>query len=65
MIMWSTPPGASFTPEDLSETSSVPDDVVVQRMVAIFEYNPWESSPNMDSEVSGWSQSAPSPFKPP
>ncbi|CAL8347485.1 unnamed protein product [Arctogadus glacialis] len=43
--------GASFTPEDLSETSSVPDDVVVQRMVAIFEYNPWESSPNMDSEA--------------
>ncbi|CAL8352822.1 unnamed protein product [Lota lota] len=41
--------GASFTPEDLSETSSVPDDVVVRRMVAIFEYNPWESSPNLDS----------------
>ncbi|KAM4567058.1 RIMS-binding protein 2 [Odontesthes bonariensis] len=40
----------SFTP-DLSEASSMLDDVVVRRMVALFDYDPWESSPNMDSEV--------------
>ncbi|KAK2847473.1 hypothetical protein Q5P01_010472 [Channa striata] len=36
---------------DLSDTASVPDDVVVRRMVALFDYDPWESSPNMDSEA--------------
>ncbi|TKS80733.1 RIMS-binding protein 2 [Collichthys lucidus] len=36
---------------DLSEASSIPDDLIVQRMVALFDYDPWESSPNMDSEV--------------
>uniref|UniRef100_A0A3B4UAS2 RIMS-binding protein 2-like n=1 Tax=Seriola dumerili TaxID=41447 RepID=A0A3B4UAS2_SERDU len=30
---------------------SIPEDVVVRRMVALFDYDPWESSPNMDSEV--------------
>ncbi|CAL8362317.1 unnamed protein product [Merluccius merluccius] len=43
--------GVSFTPEDLSDTASIPDDVVVRRMVTIFEYDPWESSPNLDSEA--------------
>ncbi|XP_076590417.1 RIMS-binding protein 2 [Chaetodon auriga] len=42
--------GTSVTP-DLSDTASIPDDVVVRRMVALFDYDPWESSPNMDSEV--------------
>lgn len=41
----------SLTP-DLSDTVSVPDDVSVRRMIALFDYDPWESSPNMDSEVS-------------
>lgn len=41
----------SLTP-DFSESTSIPDDVIVQRMVALFDYDPWESSPNMDSEVS-------------
>lgn len=41
----------SLTPE-LSDVASTPEDVVVQRMVALFDYDPWESSPNMDSEVS-------------
>lgn len=41
----------SLTP-DLSDVASIPDDVVVRRMVALFDYDPWESSPNMDSEVS-------------
>nr|XP_046245486.1 RIMS-binding protein 2-like isoform X2 [Scatophagus argus] len=36
---------------DMSDTASIPDDVVVRRMVALFDYDPWESSPNMDSEV--------------
>ncbi|KAK6295937.1 hypothetical protein J4Q44_G00336500 [Coregonus suidteri] len=36
---------------DPSEESSVLDDLVVRRMVAIFEYDPWESSPNMDSNA--------------
>ncbi|KAM8905250.1 RIMS-binding protein 2 isoform 2-T4 [Spinachia spinachia] len=40
----------SLTP-DLSEVASISDDVVVQRMVALFDYDPWESSPNIDSEV--------------
>ncbi|TNN62107.1 RIMS-binding protein 2 [Liparis tanakae] len=39
----------SFTP-DLSEVAGNPDDVVVHRMMALFNYDPWESSPNMDSE---------------
>lgn len=33
-----------------SESSIVPDDVAVHRMVALFDYDPWESSPNMDIE---------------
>ncbi|XP_055052071.2 RIMS-binding protein 2 [Misgurnus anguillicaudatus] len=33
-----------------SESSCVPDDVKVHRMVAIYDYDPWESSPNMDIE---------------
>lgn len=41
----------SLTP-DPSDIASIPDDVVVRRMVALFDYDPWESSPNMDSEVS-------------
>lgn len=41
----------SLTP-DLSDVASIPDDVVVRRMVALFDYDPWENSPNMDSEVS-------------
>ncbi|XP_020563818.1 RIMS-binding protein 2 isoform X2 [Oryzias latipes] len=42
--------GMSLTP-DLSDTVSMPDDVVVRRMIALFDYDPWESSPNMDSEA--------------
>lgn len=42
--------GMSLTPS-LSDVASIPDDVVVRRMVALFDYDPWESSPNMDSEV--------------
>ncbi|XP_022063845.2 RIMS-binding protein 2-like [Acanthochromis polyacanthus] len=42
--------GMSLTPS-LSDMASIPDDVVVRRMVALFDYDPWESSPNMDSEV--------------
>ncbi|XP_028320192.1 RIMS-binding protein 2 [Gouania willdenowi] len=34
-----------------NEVPSIPDNVVVQRMVALFDYDPWESSPNMDSEM--------------
>lgn len=41
----------SLTP-DLSDAASIPEDVVVRRMVALFDYDPWESSPNVDSEVS-------------
>lgn len=37
-----------------SETSSGPDGVKVHRMVAIFDYDPWESSPNMDIEVNAF-----------
>ncbi|KAM3875107.1 RIMS-binding protein 2 [Diretmus argenteus] len=43
-----------FLPVDhtaLIDETSITDDVVVRRMVAIFEYDPWESSPNMDSEA--------------
>lgn len=40
----------SLTP-DLSDVGSIPDDVVVRRMVALFDYDPWENSPNVDSEV--------------
>ncbi|KAM6933145.1 RIMS-binding protein 2 [Xenentodon cancila] len=36
---------------DESDLASIPDDVVVRRMVALFDYDPWESSPNMDSEA--------------
>ncbi|XP_057685057.1 RIMS-binding protein 2-like isoform X2 [Corythoichthys intestinalis] len=42
--------GMSLTP-DVSDVSSVPEDVIVRRMVALFDYDPWESSPNADSEV--------------
>lgn len=41
--------GVSF-PSEVMEVASIPDNVVVRRMVALFEYDPWESSPNMDSE---------------
>ncbi|XP_037630422.1 RIMS-binding protein 2-like [Sebastes umbrosus] len=46
--------GVSLTPDlSLSDVASIPsiDDVVVRRMVALFDYDPWENSPNMDSEV--------------
>ncbi|XP_026081831.1 RIMS-binding protein 2 isoform X1 [Carassius auratus] len=44
-----------FLPEETpsiapSETTSVPDGVKVHRMLAIFDYDPWESSPNIDIE---------------
>lgn len=42
--------GMSSTP-DPSDVTSIPDDVIVQRMVALFDYDPWESSPNVDNEV--------------
>ncbi|XP_046892090.1 RIMS-binding protein 2-like isoform X2 [Hypomesus transpacificus] len=41
--------GISF-PSDVHTVPSIPDNVTVHRMVALFEYDPWESSPNMDSE---------------
>ncbi|KAL3057574.1 hypothetical protein OYC64_007941 [Pagothenia borchgrevinki] len=41
--------GMCFNP-DMSEVATVSDDVVVRRMVALFDYDPWESSPNLDSE---------------
>lgn len=41
---------------NVSDAGSVPEDVVVRRMVALFDYDPWESSPNTDSEVSAWSK---------
>lgn len=43
--------GMALTP-DLSDVASIQDDLVVRRMIALFDYDPWESSPNMDSEVS-------------
>lgn len=36
----------------MSDVVSIPDEIVVQRMVALFDYDPWESSPNVNSEVS-------------
>ncbi|XP_077422735.1 RIMS-binding protein 2 isoform X2 [Vanacampus margaritifer] len=42
--------GLSLSP-DVSDTSSVPEDGIVRRMVALFDYDPWESSPNADSEA--------------
>lgn len=42
--------GMSITP-DLSDATSISDNVVVRRMVALFDYDPWENSPNMDSEA--------------
>ncbi|XP_039526742.1 RIMS-binding protein 2-like isoform X3 [Pimephales promelas] len=44
-----------FLPEETpsiapSDTSSVADGGKVHRMVAIFDYDPWESSPNLDIE---------------
>ncbi|XP_053176181.1 RIMS-binding protein 2-like [Scomber japonicus] len=41
--------GMSVTP-DPSDIGSIPDDAIVRRMVALFDYDPWENSPNMDSE---------------
>ncbi|XP_074536324.1 RIMS-binding protein 2 isoform X1 [Halichoeres trimaculatus] len=41
--------GMSMTPA-LSDIIT-PEDVIVRRMVALFDYDPWESSPNYDSEV--------------
>lgn len=43
--------GMSLTPE-LSDAGSIQDEEVVRRMVALFDYDPWESSPNVDSDVS-------------
>lgn len=43
--------GMTLTPELSSSVMSVPEDLVVRRMVALFDYDPWESSPNFDSEV--------------
>ncbi|XP_061576391.1 RIMS-binding protein 2-like isoform X2 [Cololabis saira] len=43
-----------FIPVDhtvASDSTGIPDDVVVQRMVALFDYDPWESSPNVDSDA--------------
>lgn len=42
--------GMSLTPE-LSDAGSICEDVIVRRMVALFDYDPWENSPNMDSEA--------------
>ncbi|XP_019723289.1 RIMS-binding protein 2 [Hippocampus comes] len=36
---------------DTSDDSSVPEDAIVRRMVALFDYDPWESSPNVDSDA--------------
>ncbi|XP_056612948.1 RIMS-binding protein 2-like [Triplophysa dalaica] len=36
---------------ETSESSCVTDSLKVHRMVAIFDYDPWESSPNMDFEA--------------
>ncbi|XP_063060523.1 RIMS-binding protein 2-like [Engraulis encrasicolus] len=41
-------PEAYCSPPD--SCSSVPEDMKVRRMIAIFDYDPWESSPNMDME---------------
>ncbi|KAK5904920.1 RIMS-binding protein 2 isoform X2 [Pseudochaenichthys georgianus] len=41
--------GMCFNP-DMSEVATISDDVVVRRMLALFDYDPWESSPNIDSE---------------
>lgn len=43
----------TLTPE-LSDVTRVPDELIVRRMVALFDYDPWESSPNIDSEVSSF-----------
>uniref|UniRef100_A0A3B3ZK26 SH3 domain-containing protein n=1 Tax=Periophthalmus magnuspinnatus TaxID=409849 RepID=A0A3B3ZK26_9GOBI len=43
--------GMALTPELSSSVVSVPEELVVRRMVALFDYDPWESSPNIDSEV--------------
>ncbi|XP_076002690.1 RIMS-binding protein 2 [Genypterus blacodes] len=42
--------GLSLTP-DPRDGGGVPEDVVVRRMVALFDYDPWESSPNVDNEA--------------
>ncbi|XP_038159273.1 RIMS-binding protein 2-like isoform X2 [Cyprinodon tularosa] len=42
--------GMGLTP-DLSDTGSIREDVIIRRMVALFDYDPWENSPNMDSDV--------------
>lgn len=43
--------GMSLTPA-LSDVVSIPEGIVVRRMIALFDYDPWESSPNIDTEVS-------------
>ncbi|KAL2096736.1 hypothetical protein ACEWY4_008884 [Coilia grayii] len=45
-------PPESRAPSSMTSeaSSSVPDDIKVRRMVAIFDYDPWESSPNLDME---------------
>lgn len=43
--------GMSLSPE-LGDAGSIQDEAVVRRMVALFDYDPWESSPNVDSDVS-------------
>uniref|UniRef100_A0A3P9BNP9 RIMS-binding protein 2 n=1 Tax=Maylandia zebra TaxID=106582 RepID=A0A3P9BNP9_9CICH len=35
----------------LPDVTSIPDSGAVRRMVALFDYDPWENSPNMDSEA--------------
>ncbi|XP_075892543.1 RIMS-binding protein 2 isoform X2 [Nelusetta ayraudi] len=40
-----------YAPSALSDVASIPEDVVVRRMVALFDYDPWESSPNIDTEA--------------
>lgn len=42
----------SLTPDNASDAGSIPDVAIVRRMVALFDYDPWESSPNVDSDVS-------------
>lgn len=44
--------GMSLTPDNTSDAGSIPDVAIVRRMVALFDYDPWESSPNVDSDVS-------------
>ncbi|XP_029699625.1 RIMS-binding protein 2 isoform X2 [Takifugu rubripes] len=43
--------GMSLTPDNTSDAGSIPDVAIVRRMVALFDYDPWESSPNVDSDA--------------